>query len=927
MPAGCPLIVLRIVAVATSSLGSLTRLHQAAAKVLVRLLNRPDAQSLQLHEAIIPQACKLIEAGFETRHVNQKAVGYLRLLVGIVATCGDNSNSVFLPSIWTVASTLFDRLFVESGDSSAVNRKLIVKLLQNISLLCLQPGSANVTFLEQEGAVEGVIDMLLQSLNDRDTQVRFAAAKALGAIISRLDRALASQVIDAVVSMFGIDSSVSGLDFSFEEPHRWHGLTLSLAHTLFGRSVLAQQLPSLIEALLLALNFEKRAVTGNSLGTNVRDSACFAIWSLSRRYTTTELLAVDMRTSTLVDGRPQQLNFVQFVALQLMVAACLDPIGNVRRGCSAALQELIGRHPDEVQLGISLVQIIDYQSVGLRHRAMVDLVHRAATLNEMYWHEFLANLQGWRGIGSPDLASRQSAAESIGRLSAMGPDTLLEKTLQSLGSFITQSGQNKVESQQGALLALCAVAEQKLGGQEDRKSQANLSCILDQLGLLSDRVCELDFTIRAGRADLPSAVARFCTTLCKLSALDRRGNSDQGRNIKDSLKTMIERLLMRSEKSLLVLIPNMTQAVVAFQSKHSSAKPILNSDEMLQALANDGQKPIVQGAARAIALATLLEGSPMPAKILSGISGLMRATVIDWRVLALRAMLLVLQHSEQARNDDSMLRDIIQAVLQGLADYTITERGDVGSLARYQALACVEELWRQGLHTQGFEVDNELHGNVLKLSLEKLDRVRRRAWQVMSIKARVGMEPAAHPTVDDVSSKMYFYNILTKLGDPKLEEFERNAMLKGLASIAGGGAENTLQASRAALVEVLQRAGQSSAIATLTALSSILMEDVSTSHDPEPVLGLLALVLDNVPMQHAAGDNFKWRTLLSRVQKSHFKSAIASRLLAAVEVYRLLGTVDVVRAEVVKKVQSMATNNPIARVRQVSAEAVWCLSV
>lgn len=54
------------------------------------------------------------------------------------------------------------------------------------------------------------------------------------------------------------------------------------------------------------------------------------------------------------------------MAVQLLLSACLDPAGNIRRGSSAALQELIGRHPNQVTEGIAIVQIVDYQAVGLR---------------------------------------------------------------------------------------------------------------------------------------------------------------------------------------------------------------------------------------------------------------------------------------------------------------------------------------------------------------------------------------------------------------------------------------------------------------------------------------------------------------------------------------------------------------------------------
>ncbi|KAF2152434.1 hypothetical protein K461DRAFT_294099 [Myriangium duriaei CBS 260.36] len=936
LPATCPVVVARLLTLATSSLASLTREHQAAAKLLVRLVNRPDIQRLRLPQAIVPHACRVVEDGFRTRQVSQTAVGYLRFLVGMTSTGRGVLNAEFFPGIWATSSTLYDRLFTETSDSSAVNRKILIKMLRSIALTCLSSGNEQIaSFAEQQGVLEDIIDKLLQTLSDRDTQVRFAAAKAMGAIISRLDKELASEVINAIVESFDMASTEDSLDFSFQDPQKWHGLTLSLAHCLFGRSVSAEQLPSVIKTLLPALNFEKRAVTGNSLGTNVRDAACFAIWSMSRRYTTTELMAVDASSFRLGNTAFHGLNLIQFMAVQLMVAACLDPAGNVRRGCSAALQEMIGRHPDQVHNGISLIQIIDYQAVGLRRRAMIDLVARASLLDDVYWMAFLNELQGWRGIGSPDIPSRQAAAVSVGHLCNMKPGPHVKSTQESLYSLIERTGEHATESHHGALLTTCEIADQKMINLTGT-DEGSLQQMLDHLLHSAQHIARLEFTIRAVRADLPSATARYIITIFKLLAVNAQANQDRDYLFSDAglLNRIIERLLTRSDEPVLNLIPELVGAIISSGVGGKITASILNAKAYLHTLASDAKRPVLHGACRALALATILPSASLfgltPKEILEGLSDLVDASTIEWRVIGLRALCLILSDpsilQEDAEFDAAILPDIVDTVSKGLTDYSITERGDVGSLARLKALVCVEQISRRGLLLHSSTKARKLRGIVLKLALEKLDRVRLRAWQVSLVGYQDTTTPITPATIDDVSSQEYFYDILKVLRASRIEDFQRMDILRGLSSSVGPGAEHLLQAARAALVDLLQQSEQHVTTDMLTAISEMLNDNSVTANDPEPILELLAFVLDNMPIEHLAGEQFKWRTLLSRVQKSHFKSTIPNRLLAAIEVYRILGTIDVIRAEVLKKLQSMAKTNPLVRVRYTAAETLWCLT-
>ena len=161
---------------------------------------------------------------------------------------------------------------------------------------------------------------------------------------------MASEVIEAVLGALNQNvlwvkdksnpSAPPTKDITAVDPLEWHGLMLTLSHLLYRRSPPAENLSDIIHALLMGLSFEKRNPAGGSIGSNVRDASCFGIWALARRYTTFELLQVQTKSVLVARGHDPTASILQVVATELVVTASLDPAGNIRRGASAALQEL-----------------------------------------------------------------------------------------------------------------------------------------------------------------------------------------------------------------------------------------------------------------------------------------------------------------------------------------------------------------------------------------------------------------------------------------------------------------------------------------------------------------------------------------------------------------------------------------------------------
>ena len=254
---------------------------------------------------------------------------------------------------------------------------------------------------------------------DADTPVRMAASKALSLITLKLDAEMAAEVIEAINASFHEelikDPSHSSTSFFSVNAAKWHGIVLTFGHLLHRRAVSPDQIPSILQSVLYALSFEQRSTTGKSIGSNVRDAANYGLWAIARRCTTLELSAISASAFS-IHTQPQTESSIQYIALHLLTSACFDPDGNVRRGSSAALQELIGRHPNCVAEGIQLVQIVDYQAVGLRARACTRIAREAAGLDGLYRGALTDALFSWRGVAAAGLVGREDSAVFAGLL-------------------------------------------------------------------------------------------------------------------------------------------------------------------------------------------------------------------------------------------------------------------------------------------------------------------------------------------------------------------------------------------------------------------------------------------------------------------------------------------------------------------------------
>jgi hypothetical protein len=923
-----PPLTARILQVGLSYISSSTKAQDAAAKLIVRLIVRPDVQGHRIGDWLLDRNLALLRGGSDTgRNDVYEYIGSLRLLADISSA---NEVSHLLPRIYSSCQELFDE---EGGNliaSNAVGKKLAVKIFRNIGILSLKSTvseSPLLEFVQSTGVVEGVIDYLLRSLGDKDTPVRLAAAKAVSLIVLELGEEMGHEVVEAILETLkeDIPRSSAKVDLTTVDPLKWHGLILALAHALFKRSASPEQLPDILKALFTAHQFQQRTATGTLLGTNVRDAANFGIWSLARRYTSTELAAVSVRALSSDDVSTSAGSIVQLLAIQLLLSACLDPAGNIRRGSSAALQELVGRHPNIVREGISLVQVVDYQAAGLRHRAMIDVAGQAAALDPLYWSCLTEALHGWRGLGSSDVSSRESAASSIALLWVSQPITIHKDVVDDLIKNLQARSSSNVEAIHGDALAIAGILNHSAHlNISDRLNLVQLWTVMDDL-----QSAFVEFSPRLLRAELPKAIMRITTELCKLSSRDIRLASDTDLHSCRLMDRMTERLLTRHEDWILNLVPDMVSQQRIFSQTHKVKLSSIDRQHLSVEIQRSSGKSSLHGAGRAIALGTIAtspstEQSEQPSSAaIQCLADLMKATNVDWRIIGAKSLQLTANSLITVEIEDTMLIKIIcSAIRRGLKDYTIDERGDIGSLVRIEAIKCTSSVFTATLLKDEMELKQDLESDIHRLSLEKLDRVRIQAAQCRSEFMNLDWSVT---DISSISTTAYFTIALAPLLSSESPDWKRSGLLSGCISCAGTGAEALLQAARQVLATSMMSAPAELLERFMSDFTSVLKrlldENITAIY---PALELLAFVLRcNLVDAVFNSQSFKWRSLLLTVQKSHFKSNDIPRIVAAVQVYIGLARVATVREETLKKLLSMLKTNPYPRVRFAVADALW----
>ena len=765
-----PVIAIALINAGLDNLGVPSKERESAARLVVRLALRPDMQRLRLlHDLVKLMFIKLLEYTQRPAASMYECLGYLSVLSGI-------SKSGSADDVLPVLSGIFDfglkaataePVEFSTMRTSAPARKLLVSILRTSTLhaisLNAREGAKHVSDNALYSMLEGLIQYYLDALGDGDTSVRLAAGKALSMLAQKLDEGMKAEVFQAILDalekdvlyeksnsrdtisvklLADKDIQAMSRNLAAVNPLKWQGLLFTLGHMIFRRTAPAEQLPRFLTALLSALDFEQRSAVGTSIGGSVRDAACFGLWSLARKYATLELQCVEHASVLPVleatFSTTYETSILQIVADQLVVSACLDPSGNIRRGSSAALQELIGRHPDTIIQGIALVQIVDYHAVARRSRAMLDIAAGAAELGHVYRWALLNALFRWRGIRAVDDNSRRTAAAAISKLISMGSFqdylTALDTAQKQLSRLPVQNSKTVVQIRHGLLITVTHML--------DAMTTTAIAKLKSRTSLQVENLLQLLWEgIRLDGPMLGNLKKRFTSELMLegaawlLSSLVRR----IPRGYLESSQLVIEVLdvcLIQADHD--VALSACTNAAFELLSRLPDPQKVdvveiwLDSKRQQHSSFSCKGRILAMGTVYAalpesLAVDHMRLGKTCRSRVFAQLTGFIQGDwPIETQVTALRSLISTIPHLNE--------EDIEGPLCAGLDNYTNDQRGDVGSWARLEAVKAVSILLLKVKKTPNAKSNHQpLLQRLFRLAGEKLDKLRFEAWKCIEI--------------------------------------------------------------------------------------------------------------------------------------------------------------------------------------------------
>ncbi|KAJ6262077.1 hypothetical protein Dda_2881 [Drechslerella dactyloides] len=964
VPPGTPEIAKRVLNVACCNVHFAGRDRDGASAAIVRLVIRKDAHHFLL-DWFIDWVAEVVNCCIKgSLREDENGVSYVYLLMGLLSALsgilasGERSIVGRDELLNKVYDNIVQQLYADESGLVAQNamlRKTLCKLLRNISYLYLPPSGQTESQDEPPEQVGEMIDQLLRLLDDRDSLVRYAASKSLSLVALRLAAADRSQIFEAIIDLYDSDVLYPNRALTKLEPkeqhkkdlsqvsvHLWHGLTLTVATFLRFHAATVPMLPKVLDYIITALCFEQRKATF-AAGGNVRDAACYAAWSLARNYKTEEMLSENP-----LPPHPEAITLPQLLAQELVNAACLDPIGNIRRGASAALQELVGRHPNMIKDGISLVQVVDYSAVALRSRASTEVASKASVLGgACYWDGLINGLiDDWRGIGLQDSAGRIIAAKSIGALAKIGVLELNKRAevWEITRRIIKRYGAGAsldIDVRHGAWYALADIIFtliNELEGRDPKLLAEILAEIRAETGIFEifDHVKARDFVSPVLKPEMTCEAAAYLVTALADAAkiMCAQGHPDLSIPLLRRYLCVIDSALERWEETVT------TVAVYAaerfFLHMNDSNRVNIVNLWLGKSKARTRRILVVKALGAVFRFFKDEEGeslSRVQQDIIDGILIVTRSPHIEMRVAAMSAFADGI--FPQGVNNPI----IFQALHRSLIDYSVDSRGDVGSWARIEAIRAVLSL--HAVHPIDINSSNpttiNIFHKIIGLSAEKLDKVRLKACDaIWKITAR---EPHWAGGIFDrvtpessfwVNSDEYFETIVRILGN----KLVREPFMEGYATSAGAGSDSVMRSSNRAMQKYLSGlpaypvAGDGAV--TLSEIVQSWMDIVDKAMKANddrvvvPALSMLGSWFESGLMQRLEAGSFRFQDLFTMTQKAHFKTGNVAKLTGAVKIYNGLASVQSARTLSIKKLVSMLLH-PFPKIRTTVSETLYLI--
>ena len=939
-----PIVATSVLKLGLDHLFSPGKEREAAVILICRLALRADMQAVDVLERIANFAVQQLQEESEvTLQTTHHDLGLLLLLFRILNLATSSEASPHIAKVFQCSVRLLTQ---DDSRSVAVRntapcRKMLIKTLRAAvhHALKLDAELRLPSGIDLDSILGEAVQIFLDALGDKDTPVRAAAAKNLAMLTMELDRAMQSEVIGAVVESFDenmlLQHPRTGAiipatdmpkdpakdyrrDLSAVAASKWQGLLLTLAQLLFRRVPATTLLPGILDSLVLGLNFEQRSNVGTSIGTGVRDAACFGIWSLVRKYLPSELsvLAPDVRLVKTKGGGVRNGSILQRIATELNLASCLDSSGNIRRGSSAALQELVGRHPDVVENGIALVQIVDYQAVARRASAMCEVGTNAAFLSRTYLKAFVFGLTDWRGSRAADIESRRLAAKATATVlnSALGAQLLRrmsKATIEQLRGLKSSNVGATAEARHGLLLALAAMIDTSLqDAYTHLYAQLNfnfngekildmvIAHLIDVVGNIHGRIGRDSDLVLEGAATLMAAILRFVMHHQRQNILNEKQNT--------TILTILQRCLNATDSDTVIQAAS-GGVLLYFQVANEEAQEALVNG-LLTNEASRGFRGRIQALGElSIVARKSSHGQQHVRAINLFLKSLLEAGhSIEVRTQTMECLVMIISNHQAGHSSDGDddYSDFNDSILAGLSDYSKDQRGDIGSSLRLQSIHAANRLL--GIYHE--------HGNrlfwiqstaqrLVRLACEKLNKTRYEAWLCLrehwsNFDGFPTIPDLEVSHVADVSSPAYYGAVCSLFSVEWLQE----PLVIGLTSSAVGSTEDIGRACCEAIVTWLLTQkpsdrleySQKFLLILLRRLRSVAEQD---DHELIPLIDMLMFLLSTDLVDLKSDDKalFGVNAVSETLASVQETSASVARLEALLRVYALLCRSDALR--------------------------------
>ncbi|CAG8498625.1 14423_t:CDS:10 [Ambispora leptoticha] len=933
--------------------------RDGAAVLLSRLLTRRDIAASYLAD--------YVEWATKEAKTNENVFTAIGILDSLCAIYKLGQRSTLLPTIPTAWPCLSLIEFNKNFASNILVRKLLVKLTQRFGLCFLRPKIANWRYkrgnrslkenlaatspsstiitsksidpsninqtighgeLEDEETedeeevpeqIEEIIEILLNGLRDKDTIVRWSAAKGIGRIAQRLSQELADDVIGSLLELFSENTFVrSGgvVDMSAVSDNTWHGACLAIAE-LARRGLLLPK--RLNEVTAWALKFDLKRGS-YSIGSHVRDAACYVCWSFARAYAP-EVLAP----------------YVAELANSLVVVSVFDREVNVRRASSAAFQENVGRQ-GIFPHGIDIITTADYFTVGNRTNAFLEISVKIANFPEYRKHliDHLSTIT----VVNWDKYMRELCAQALHKLTRLDVEYMVNTVLPRL---ISLAKTGDLQTCHGTLMAIgeISLAWSQIEGTSDcnwmeKHRHLEISTIVDSIpdnlfiDFGSDIICQATAHYVACLARAMWPVTNEILVNWKKVVYDLMGRKDEvGQKIAvRAVEALVEQYgitfdeIDRYPLLCYSLCQIANASIIFLEDRYALALGVLDFPKIPEYL-----ERIVDSL---VLTSTIQEIKPWN-----------DAETRRNAIISLTNIPLKLGSSFKKVANKQIFMKLVEAFFIGLEDYSTDSRGDVGSWIREVSMLgfasfvpfivkldiqgtngddqnCHEYWWTD-------ELTRRVFACLLKQSVERIDRIRACAGKILiellyekrendnareddwllNVPGRDFLQKVLPSHRDEEiqwSNPQTLYPRMVKLLELKDYRFE---LLTGLILAAGGLTESLIRYSSSTLIEYADSLQISSPPTTI--FSSITLVDLANSlmdiyraYERQdrvmlPLLEVTDLLLEVGKLQKLADvvsvsndseqKGFSFQELFDRTRKECVKSRDIRKISACVRIF------------------------------------------